>query len=1080
MRTVGGETYVATSVSRGHSLNQATSNWAKLRVATTRDKQLAVHTRGQVSTAPLDHIATGVSKAKFQRFKAFDVNLGVSPSKQQTADRILNAANLYIPGMSNSDKVLLARLAVKSPETADAIYRLAHYENNHQQHNPRTLSTPLLQLAQTNPRVALEFASKLDQACLTRVQANQLAQLSLQHPDTARTVYTALEQQHRLNPNGKDIGPQLLTLALVNPAEAHRLGEFLLKPGVLKATADGIMQNYNARMGQLAVIGQFDPAVATALKNTHFAHAPELQQLSQLAQTINNNTAIRPQADNILTLARSCPGMAGQLAALAMSGAPGANAAISDILQLQIAGNVPNSTLNRLAHVASANPQVGTALVGLCQASLAGNMNFDAGIVDHLAMHLRQSGGIPPHGTNPSPADCNRAVMNGFKALLIAEYGATIGNAVFTTHVQPDYLAGNVLSPAMMQAAVQAARIDQDNAIQRLDGTAPLQLPEARRQAALKAFAQAERAGLFPDAERAQLYKAELLTVLENLSQSVFNIDGTANGSLLTKIAGQVGKKEFDDKILLGIRQHIQDTGQMQGSQQSFSYLEAASDLVDRGALAFRVRYSTLDTILGTTRDNVSASLNSAFTNLCRDLNDVVNPVGARFFGDRNLTNGIQDLTITSSDPHKRGERVLIFDFGQHLGQDQKLVYKPRDVRIDAMMTGDQNGRPEGDSLADIVNATLGPNSVPTYKFLPGPNNHETDYGYVEFVSNQSIADNRMTRTEAAQFYREFGRQMAMFTLLGTRDLHHTNMYVSGHRPVFTDLEITLHPEILQKLQARQDPGGVVVDTQATMALTSHGERIRQPNCTVAQDRMNLQSNQSSEIVLENYVWVYENPPNGPLVDFDNVEGKGPGLKVANQIFASEIELGFSEVIDALAGQGATLNQFADNIDGMHVRVHPIATGDQLGPLQSVQLDHLGDNDDGAAFYDQAVTGALAMQNRAARMNAAPNSDNLVADRVKQLVISDFANGDVAYFTRQIGHQELLHDGTTPVPVNLATGSNQFYPDDGLTPVRNIFANVANDQVFRDYMKSVGQALRRIAENGGGTDLSNKYQQHLH
>lgn len=62
MRVVGGETYIATSVSRGHSLNDETSNWDRFRQTTTRDTQLAVHTRGQVSRAGQDYIGPGSAK----------------------------------------------------------------------------------------------------------------------------------------------------------------------------------------------------------------------------------------------------------------------------------------------------------------------------------------------------------------------------------------------------------------------------------------------------------------------------------------------------------------------------------------------------------------------------------------------------------------------------------------------------------------------------------------------------------------------------------------------------------------------------------------------------------------------------------------------------------------------------------------------------------------------------------------------------------------------------------------------------------------------------------------------------------
>jgi Domain of unknown function (DUF4135) len=783
-------------------------------------------------------------------------------------------------------------------------------------------------------------------------------------------------------------------------------------------------------------------------------------------------------------MAKDNPSAAGALAELVLSGANAVSItnALTSLLNLAQAGLSP-ATLNRLAQVAKVNPEVGNALAGLVAAGRAGQLNFDPGLADRLAMYMR-SAAIPAHGTGPSAADNNRALMDGFRALLTAEYGPTIAGAVFLNHVNAAHGAGTALDVATIQATLQAARLAQDTAIAHLNGAQPALLPEARRQAALKAFAEVERAGGFPDGGRAQLYKADLLNVLENVASSAYGIDGTVDGSLLTKIAKQVAEKEFDGKVIEAVKQHLTDTGQMHaanGRAQSYSHSEAVSNMVDvTGIAALKVTYPMLDHLMTTTRTNSAASLNSAFTNLAGDLNHATNPIGNRFFAGRDMSNGVENLTITTSDPHKRGERVMIFDFGPHLLQPQKLVYKPRDVRIDAMLTGDQTGSPHGESMADIVNGLLGPNSVPTYKFLPGPNN-ESDYGYVEFVSSQSPADNRMTQAQAQNFYREFGRQMAMFTLLGTRDLHHTNMYVSQHRPVFTDLEITLHPEILTKLQNRQ--GNVIADTQAGMALTSHQEQVRRPDVGIVQDRLTSRGEMATENVLENFVWVSDVAANGTAIDFDNVNGIGAlgnMIQTANQVYADELSRGFSEVIDALAGQGVRLDNYAKSLRGMAVRVHPLATGEQLRPLQNAVLHHLGDNDQGAAYFDQSVTTSLGQQGRADRLNAAPNSDNHVADRVKQRIVSDFQNGDVAYFTRWVGNRQLLHDGTTPIVVNPGTGATQFYADDGLTPVRNILNSAATDPTFRTYLKTIGQDLRNTAANGGGTGSSVAYRNALH
>jgi hypothetical protein len=314
MRQVGVETYIPTSVSRGHSLNDETGRWNNLRQATTRDNQLAVHSRGQVSLVGQDYIATGVSQAKFGRFKAFDAGVGVSPSKLQTANRILTAANINVAGMSNRDKVLLARLAVKDHATAEKIFRLASYEHANPIH--RQLSSALLETAQSKPQLALQLADQLDQPFLTGAQANSLAQLARQQPETASVVYSALQQQHAGGLAGKVIGADLLQAAQAQPAEAKKLGELLLTAAIPKATAEAIMQAYvadrptgmalasaaaNPSAAQAAFPGHLadidniaahDPVLAPKLVEMHFAYGPELHQLGLLADRVVNGPPV--------------------------------------------------------------------------------------------------------------------------------------------------------------------------------------------------------------------------------------------------------------------------------------------------------------------------------------------------------------------------------------------------------------------------------------------------------------------------------------------------------------------------------------------------------------------------------------------------------------------------------------------------------------------------------------------------------------------------------------------------------------------------------------------------------------------
>ena len=99
---------------------------------------------------------------------------------------------------------------------------------------------------------------------------------------------------------------------------------------------------------------------------------------------------------------------------------------------------------------------------------------------------------------------------------------------------------------------------------------------------------------------------------------------------------------------------------------------------------------------------------------------------------------------------------------------------------------------------------------------------------------------------------------------------------------------------------------------------------------------------------------------------------------------------------------------------------------------------------------------------------------------MQQHIVSDMQNGDVAYFTRQIGQRRLLHDGVTPVEIHAGTHATDFYADNGLAPVQAIFTAVATDPTYRTYLKTIGDALKSVAANGGAQGPSQNWRNELH
>jgi type 2 lantibiotic biosynthesis protein LanM len=136
------------------------------------------------------------------------------------------------------------------------------------------------------------------------------------------------------------------------------------------------------------------------------------------------------------------------------------------------------------------------------------------------------------------------------------------------------------------------------------------------------------------------------------------------------------------------------------------------------------------------------------------------------------------------SDPHNQGRtvQVLVFENGQ------RLVYKPKDLRLDAAWHG----------LIERLNRLGPPIDLRAVCTLA-----REGYGWTEFIGHAACADN----AGVDRFFRRAGAWIALFHAFASTDMHDENMIADGDHPVPVDLEMILQataPELDSDMPERQ------------------------------------------------------------------------------------------------------------------------------------------------------------------------------------------------------------------------------------------------------------------------------------
>lgn len=234
----------------------------------------------------------------------------------------------------------------------------------------------------------------------------------------------------------------------------------------------------------------------------------------------------------------------------------------------------------------------------------------------------------------------------------------------------------------------------------------------------------------------------------------------------------------------------------------------------------FRNTYVRTFQVFPTILKNYKNSIRLCCQRVIMDWNDI----NQFFLPQQNITH-LVEIESTGSDTHKGGLEVLILTFNYQqqqplIGQHRnllKVVYKPRDIEIDALICGNSVSLRNIGCLAnnlstlfDYLNVEIAnynqannANIQPlfTYKFLPkqygslSRNNLQNSYGYVEFLPYEDEDYNIQQTNDpevVAKFYISIGMLMATTALFSMCDIHKDNLRVCRYQPCLVDLENSL------------------------------------------------------------------------------------------------------------------------------------------------------------------------------------------------------------------------------------------------------------------------------------------------
>ncbi len=279
-----------------------------------------------------------------------------------------------------------------------------------------------------------------------------------------------------------------------------------------------------------------------------------------------------------------------------------------------------------------------------------------------------------------------------------------------------------------------------------------------------------------------QGYLAPVLNwIAKTLLPLIQSLDGSGGQLIKSLLTSQVDL--IDEKVLQAIAWYGEDNG--------LSSYQKTLDLLNKqgGLYTLEQAYPAWSRVGKKMLVTLCQGVKHLFRRLQTDLSEINNCFGALW--DKPATRVI-DMVFPAIE---KGASTVIISFDNN----EKLVYKARDIRIDALIVGD-----DSNSLASELNHWLGDfPGLGAYKMLPKQEqlSEKTGfYGYTQYIGSQQEIQ-ALSDAEARDYHRKLGVITGLAILLGLSDLHQLNVISAQGTPYLIDLEKAFHGGVFKALE---------------------------------------------------------------------------------------------------------------------------------------------------------------------------------------------------------------------------------------------------------------------------------------
>lgn len=523
----------------------------------------------------------------------------------------------------------------------------------------------------------------------------------------------------------------------------------------------------------------------------------------------------------------------------------------------------------------------------------------------------------------------------------------------------------------------------------------------------------------FPSRYRGRLLKPLLFNALLDMAVSVNSIDATPEQSLLAELGGQLAELLDQHFLLTTLARHFDKQQKLAEPYNQLMQGLFRSARTDQGALEHLLGNNlSLQQAIDREIRSFTATVKLTTQRIANDLPSISTDFIPVWPAETAPPKGVVHLQIAGQFPFNGGQRIAIITLDNH----QKIVYKPRDIRIEARLVGHlASNQP---SLIELLNKLLHKTSgrdfvpLPTYRFLPCRDT-QGSYGYVEYLRCGTEADVCVTHEEAKILHRQLGHLTAISVMAGLYDLIPSNIRISNKKPYLADVDVALDPGVLNTfLKELDDPDSLILPPLSlkrtllnyfwlhglhnvkptSLYVVKKGQLLRNPRITSPKNKL-------FEVAVENMLIVKGKGSNRNL-------DKNSAPQNVHTLYANDVRKGFEEVFGTLRTEPearSQLNGFIDSLAGLPVRY---GTYFVLSPiLQHMYLEYLHD------YPDPEQLGSKIMQEITLSLHGTPKFIRKAVLRqehiqvLQQPVFDSLINGDYFYITKNLGEGAIYHNG---------------------------------------------------------------------